>query len=172
LIAPQTRRDVMFIERGPKIWFPAPTERNVLAGALTSGRHFAPLGAAKNNPFGAAVYKHWIPTGLGLCIKLISVVSSFLLTYRVTSIVHDGHNPGGIDGNIGILGRDYPGYFDVGDTRELAQLLTRVETSPEYLAELLYRVKSLAGLFTPAREQKAWSNLINELSLMTQCQPA
>lgn len=68
-----------------------------------------------------------------------------------------------VDGNIGILGADYPGYFDVGGTRELAQLLTGVETSPEYLAELKKRVKSLAVLFTPAREQKAWSNLHKEL---------
>jgi putative glycosyltransferase (TIGR04348 family) len=68
-----------------------------------------------------------------------------------------------IAGNIGILGEDYPGYFDVGDTKELAQLLTRAETLPEYLAELRDRVKSLAYLFTPAREQKAWSNLNKEL---------
>lgn len=68
-----------------------------------------------------------------------------------------------IAGNIGILGRDYPGYFEVGSTKKLAQLLTRVETSPEYLAQLKDRVKSLAVLFTPAREQKAWSNLNKEL---------
>lgn len=68
-----------------------------------------------------------------------------------------------IDGNVGILGRDYPGYFDVGGTKELAQLLTRVETSPDYLAELRDRVKSLAFLFSPAREQKAWANLNKEL---------
>jgi putative glycosyltransferase (TIGR04348 family) len=68
-----------------------------------------------------------------------------------------------INGNIGILGGDYPGYFDVGDTKELAQLLRRVETSPAYLSELRERVKSLAVLFAPAREQKAWSNLNKEL---------
>jgi putative glycosyltransferase (TIGR04348 family) len=68
-----------------------------------------------------------------------------------------------IAGNVGILGRDYPGYFAVGGTKELAQLLRRVETSPAYLAELRERVKSLSVLFTPAREQKAWSNLNKEL---------
>lgn len=68
-----------------------------------------------------------------------------------------------IAGNIGILGEDYPGYFDVGGTKELAQLLTRVETSPDYLAGLRGRVKSLAVLFTPAREQKSWLNLNKEL---------
>jgi putative glycosyltransferase (TIGR04348 family) len=68
-----------------------------------------------------------------------------------------------IDGNIGILGGDYPGYFDVGSTKDLAQLLRRVETSPAYLAELRDRVKSLAVLFTPVREQQAWSSLNKEL---------
>lgn len=68
-----------------------------------------------------------------------------------------------IDGNIGILGADYPGYFDVGDTRQLARLLTRAETSSEYLAELKARTESLSFLADPAREEQAWSDLISEL---------
>jgi glycosyltransferase involved in cell wall biosynthesis len=68
-----------------------------------------------------------------------------------------------IDGNVGILGADYPGYFEVGNTKQLARLLTRVETSPEYLAELRERIKNLASLFSPEREQKAWSDLVGEL---------
>jgi putative glycosyltransferase (TIGR04348 family) len=67
-----------------------------------------------------------------------------------------------IDGNLGILGADYPGYFAVGDTRQLARLLTRAETSPEYLAELKAWGKSLARLADPAREEQAWSDLISE----------
>jgi putative glycosyltransferase (TIGR04348 family) len=68
-----------------------------------------------------------------------------------------------IDGNVGILGADYPGYFEVGDSKQLAQLLTRAETSPHYLAELRLQVKKLAFLFSPAREQKAWAELVGEL---------
>ena len=68
-----------------------------------------------------------------------------------------------IDGNVGILGTDYPGYFDVGDTKELARLLTRLENSREYLAELRRRIKNLASLFSSDCEQKAWSDLIGEL---------
>jgi glycosyltransferase involved in cell wall biosynthesis len=68
-----------------------------------------------------------------------------------------------IDGNIGILGAAYPGYFDVGNTSQLAQLLTRAETSPGYLAELRTWSKSLAVLAEPAREEQAWSDLICEL---------
>ena len=68
-----------------------------------------------------------------------------------------------IKGNVGILGAEYPGYFDVGDTRHLARLLTRAETSPDYLAELKAWSNNLARLTEPAREEQAWSDLIGEL---------
>lgn len=68
-----------------------------------------------------------------------------------------------IDGNVGILGTDYPGYFEVGDTKELVRLLTRAETSAQYLTELRRWVKNLAFLFKPAREQRALADLIDEL---------
>ena len=70
-----------------------------------------------------------------------------------------------IDGNIGILGAAYPGYFDVGNTRQLAQLLDRAESSSEYLTELRAWTESIASLADPAREEQAWSDLIRELSL-------
>ena len=35
-----------------------------------------------------------------------------------------------MDGNVGLLGADYPGYFPVGDTRALARLLERLEREP------------------------------------------
>jgi len=70
-----------------------------------------------------------------------------------------------IDGNIGILGAGYPGYFDVGDTTQLARLLIRAESSSKYLAELRRWSKSLAVLAEPAREEQAWSDLISELFL-------
>jgi putative glycosyltransferase (TIGR04348 family) len=68
-----------------------------------------------------------------------------------------------IDGNIGILGAAYPGYFDVGDTSQLARLLIRAESSSEYLAELRKWGKSVAVLAQPAREEQAWSDLIGEM---------
>lgn len=67
-----------------------------------------------------------------------------------------------IDGNVGILGAGYAGYFEVGDTTQLARLLTRAETSPRYLTELRSWSKSLAHLTDPAREKQAWFDLINE----------
>jgi putative glycosyltransferase (TIGR04348 family) len=70
-----------------------------------------------------------------------------------------------IDGNTGILGAVYPGYFDVGNTSQLAQLLTRAENSAEYLAELKAWGERLTRLVDPAREEQAWRALINEFRL-------
>jgi putative glycosyltransferase (TIGR04348 family) len=70
-----------------------------------------------------------------------------------------------IDGNIGILGAGYPGYFDVGNTSQLAQLLTRAESSSEYLAELKACGESLTRLVDPAREEQSWRALISEFGL-------
>ncbi len=68
-----------------------------------------------------------------------------------------------IDGNVGILGPDYPGFFRVGDTHQLAKLLNRAETEPGFLDELSTSVKALAPIFDPKREEQAWAALISEL---------
>jgi putative glycosyltransferase (TIGR04348 family) len=68
-----------------------------------------------------------------------------------------------IDGSVGLLGRDYPGYFPVGDTAALARLLHRIETSPEFLARLHRAIARRAPLFRPARERAAWKKLIGEI---------
>jgi putative glycosyltransferase (TIGR04348 family) len=68
-----------------------------------------------------------------------------------------------IPGTIGLLGEDYPGYFEVGNTRELARLLMCAETDPAFLAELKAHCQKLIPLFHPAREQQAWVKLLGEL---------
>jgi putative glycosyltransferase (TIGR04348 family) len=68
-----------------------------------------------------------------------------------------------IDGNVGILGEDYPGLFDAGDTRSLAKLLHRAETDPTFLNELRRRTKRLAPLFDREREIRAWRKLIDRI---------
>ena len=68
-----------------------------------------------------------------------------------------------IDGSVGLLGRDYPGYFPVGDTAALARLLHRIETSPEFLVRLRRAVARRAQLFRPAREKAAWRALLDEV---------
>jgi putative glycosyltransferase (TIGR04348 family) len=69
-----------------------------------------------------------------------------------------------IDGSVGLLGRDYPGYFPVGDTAALAQLLYRLETNPDFLARLRRATARRALLFRPAREKAAWQALIREIA--------
>jgi glycosyltransferase involved in cell wall biosynthesis len=68
-----------------------------------------------------------------------------------------------IDGSVGLLGPDYPGYFPVGDTAMLARLLSRIETSPAFLMRLHRAVAARAPLFRPAREKAAWKKLIAEV---------
>ncbi|WIM09094.1 MAG: Glycosyl transferase, group 1 [Enhydrobacter sp.] len=68
-----------------------------------------------------------------------------------------------IDGNVGLLGADYPGYFPVGDTRALARLLRRLEDEPRFVRQLARAVARRAPLFRPAREAAAWRRLLTGL---------
>jgi putative glycosyltransferase (TIGR04348 family) len=68
-----------------------------------------------------------------------------------------------IDGSVGLLGGDYPGYFPVGDTRALARLLHRIETNPQFLMRLHRAIERRAHLFRPAREKAAWKQLIGDI---------
>jgi glycosyltransferase involved in cell wall biosynthesis len=68
-----------------------------------------------------------------------------------------------MDGNVGLLGADYPGYFPVGDTPALARLLDRLEREPAFAARLAKAVARRATLFRPARERTAWRRLLAEV---------
>lgn len=65
-----------------------------------------------------------------------------------------------IDGNVGLLGADYPGYFPVGDTKALARLLRRLEREPSFGARLRKALALRAPRFRPAREVAAWRHLL------------
>lgn len=68
-----------------------------------------------------------------------------------------------VPGNVGVLREDYPGYFPVGDTGELARALVRIETDAAFLRRLRQHCANLAPLFKPAREKAAWVSLLSEL---------
>lgn len=70
-----------------------------------------------------------------------------------------------MDGNVGLLGGDYPGYFPVGDTKALARLLARIEDDPRFVAKLRRAIARRAPLFKPEREIAAWRKLLAELSV-------
>jgi glycosyltransferase involved in cell wall biosynthesis len=69
-----------------------------------------------------------------------------------------------IPGTVGILGRDYPGYFPVGDPAALASLLTAVEGDTGLYDELSRRCAALRLLTSPARERASWQSLLAELA--------
>ena len=72
-----------------------------------------------------------------------------------------------ISGNIGLLGDEYPGYFDAGDTEELATLLDRAERDAVFLGDLSSRSVALATQFDPIREVEAWADLLGEIDALT-----
>jgi putative glycosyltransferase (TIGR04348 family) len=68
-----------------------------------------------------------------------------------------------MDGNVGLLGADYPGYFPVGDTLALAGLMRRIEGDPEFGRRLRRAIAERAAMFRPERELLAWRRLLNGL---------
>ena len=57
-----------------------------------------------------------------------------------------------IDGNIGLLGADYAGYFEPGDAVGLAALLEQARDDPAMLPALRAQVAERAPMFTPQAE--------------------
>jgi glycosyltransferase involved in cell wall biosynthesis len=70
-----------------------------------------------------------------------------------------------IPGNVGLLGEDYPGYFEVEDTAGLARLMRRMREDPEFPAALGAAVRARQPLFTPEAEREAWRTLLRSLRL-------
>ena len=68
-----------------------------------------------------------------------------------------------IDGVVGLLGEDYPGYFEPGDVLALAQLLKRAEKEPAFYQELQEAGAALKKKFDPAQEKESWQSLLNSL---------
>lgn len=72
-----------------------------------------------------------------------------------------------IPGSVGLLGEEYPGYFAVGATSELRDLLLRAESNPRFLSGLREKVASLRHLFRPAVERQAWKELLREIVVVS-----
>ena len=65
-------------------------------------------------------------------------------------------------GNIGMLGEGYPGYFPVGDERQLARLLSKAETDPDFYAELRSHARQRRGLMRPEQEASRLRQVVAE----------
>ena len=59
-----------------------------------------------------------------------------------------------ISGNVGMLGADYAGYFEVGNAPALAALVKRCATEPAFLSHLQSQCALRAELFEPAVEKR------------------
>lgn len=68
-----------------------------------------------------------------------------------------------IHGSVGLLGRDYPGFFPVGDTAALRAVLLKAENDPAFLAALARHGRDLAPRFRPAGERRALRDLVSRL---------
>lgn len=60
-----------------------------------------------------------------------------------------------IPGNVGLLGRDYGGYFPVGDDRALAALMCRFAADRAFARRLAAQCAARAPLFAPSAERAA-----------------
>jgi len=68
-----------------------------------------------------------------------------------------------IDGNIGLLGKDYPAYYPVKDTDALRALLYKAETDQKFLLQLNEHSALRKPLFQPERELDKWKALLQSL---------
>lgn len=109
---------------------------------------------------------HWASMRL-LCRSQVMVISSRMeggahvvseaIAVGVPVIASD------IPGNRGLLGRDYPAYFPVGDQARLAGLLQRAKDEPGYLRSLAAAARRRRPLVDPVRERRSWQKLLREL---------
>ena len=68
-----------------------------------------------------------------------------------------------INGNRGMLGDDYAGYFPPGDAAALARLIDRSIDDPAFHALLRAQCEARAPLFAPAAERAALLELVDNL---------
>jgi len=69
-----------------------------------------------------------------------------------------------IDGNVGLLGKNYRGYYPVGNTRELRKVILKAEKDKVFFQSLTKQCNSIKSKFTAEREQKSWAELISNIT--------
>ncbi len=69
-----------------------------------------------------------------------------------------------VSGNIGMLGRDYPGYYPLEDEQALAKLLWRAESDRAFYRSLVKACAARRRLVEPRQELRALQRLIKEVA--------
>jgi len=67
-----------------------------------------------------------------------------------------------ISGNLGMLGRDYPGFYPLGDAGALARRIARAAGEPRYRARLKAALRGRRARFAPRAERAALAAVIDE----------
>ena len=68
-----------------------------------------------------------------------------------------------MSGNIGMLGRDYPGYYPVADHEALAKLIAQAKHDAAFYRRLKKALHARRALFAPAAERRALLAVVREL---------
>ena len=69
-----------------------------------------------------------------------------------------------ISATIGLLGNSYPGFFEVGDTDALSEILWRLESEPEFGDGLRGHIEKLKHRFHPDNEKSSFKAMLMDLS--------
>ena len=69
-----------------------------------------------------------------------------------------------IPGLVGTLGKNFLGYFPVGDTHQLTKLLLKAEMNADFYRSLKRQCARVANLVQPEREFAHWKKLLGELA--------
>jgi putative glycosyltransferase (TIGR04348 family) len=67
-----------------------------------------------------------------------------------------------IRGNVGMLGRDYPGYYPLADERALARLIARARGDRAFYRRLQAGIAVRRALFAPAAERRGLLAVVRE----------
>jgi len=72
-----------------------------------------------------------------------------------------------VPGNVGMLGKDYAGYYPLEDEVALARLLDRAERDAAFYELLKRQCAERAKLMTPDREREALRKLVAEINVIS-----
>jgi putative glycosyltransferase (TIGR04348 family) len=75
-----------------------------------------------------------------------------------------------IEGSVGLLGADYPGYYPVQDAGALRERLLRAERDGGYYADLAAACAARRQLFMPRQEHAGWEKLMEEIKARSMTQ--
>jgi putative glycosyltransferase (TIGR04348 family) len=68
-----------------------------------------------------------------------------------------------IEGSVGLLGPEYPGYYPVQNADALRERLLRAESDGAYYADLVAACAARRHLFTPQQEHAGWERLLEDI---------